>query len=216
MKLSKLIKTDTLSELNDIVKEGSLDESSLSRILNHIENHDIAMMTAFRGKCEKCVDYKKCEQGKIFTKAENKQRNRQLQATLLQLGYGVTSVDGSYIENYGDESAKEVKEDSFFIVNNKDKSGFDKKIIQLGKIYCQDSVLIKPKGKSAFLYGTNKADFPSLNKKTTVGNFKGGAKSMFLSRVKNRPFVFDHFDYYNNMGKWAISAECKEIYEQIK
>ena len=45
---------------------------------------------------------------------ENFERNKQLKAVMLNKGYGVTSVDGTYIEDFGTDAAKEVKEDSYF------------------------------------------------------------------------------------------------------
>ena len=55
---------------------------------------------------------------------ENFERNRQLKAVLLNKGYGVTDVDGTYVEDFGTEAAKEVKEHSFFVVNLKNDSNF--------------------------------------------------------------------------------------------
>ena len=55
---------------------------------------------------------------------ENFERNKQLKAVMLNKGYGVTSVDGTYIEDFGTDAAKEVKEDSFFVVNLKDDPKF--------------------------------------------------------------------------------------------
>ena len=57
-----------------------LTESGLSRIYGHIMEHDSAILTAFRNE---------------YTNAENYQRNRELKAYLLSMGYGVTKVEGS-------------------------------------------------------------------------------------------------------------------------
>ncbi len=62
-----------------------LIESSLSRLYKHMTEHDSAILSAFRDE---------------FTKKENYERNRELKARLLERGYGVTKVAGSYIENF--------------------------------------------------------------------------------------------------------------------
>jgi hypothetical protein len=64
---------------------------------------------------------------------ENYERNRQLKAVLLNKGYGVTDVDGTYVEDFGTDAAKEVKEDSFFVVNLKDDPNFKDTITGLGE-----------------------------------------------------------------------------------
>lgn len=176
-----------------------LTESSLSRLYKHIMEHDCAILTAFRGKQINCVNNElNVEANHSFTKAENLERNKELYAVLIGLGCGVTEVDGSYIEGFGTSDASEKKENSFFVVNLKNDPSFIANVIQLGKRYCQDAVLIKEKGtENAYLYGTNNADFPSLDKKINTGIFHGGSESMFMSRIKGRPFHFTEAKHYN-------------------
>jgi hypothetical protein len=76
---------------------------------------------------------------------ENYERNRQLKAVLLNKGYGVADIDGTYVEDFGTDAAKEVKEDSFFVVNLKDDPNFKDTITGLGEHFCQDSVLFVPR-----------------------------------------------------------------------
>ena len=135
-----------------------LTESSLSRIYQHVTEHDTALLTAFR---DDASDLSSCLDAAIEGNLSNKERNRDLKAALLSLGYGVTAVDGSFIENYGNlDKQVEVKEDSFFVVNLNDGSDFTEAITSLGTKYCQDSVLIIPQGgNGAYLYGTNNTDF---------------------------------------------------------
>ena len=194
-----------------------IKESGLSKIWSHINNYDIALITAWRDKLIDCAHYEsQDEQGSKVTKSQKKMRNRELKASLLNLKYGVTSVDGSYIENFGAKAKeKEVKEDSFFVVNLKNDPAFFKNIKRLGEFYCQDSVLLKPKGKKAYLLGTNYSDFPGYGNKENVGNFKGGIESMFMSKVKGRPFIFEEvirdFYSYNWGGKRSIHNISKKI-----
>ena len=183
----------------------SINESGLNRIREDVLNHDTALITSWKDKLTFCAS----EQNELPT--NNRERNKILKALLLGENFGVTKVDGSYIENFKELNAVEVKEDSFFVVNLKGNSNFNKKIIELGTMFCQDSVLIIPKGgKGAFLYGTNHAQFPSLGKSIPVGDLKLGVESEFMSRVGNRPFVFETYKDYSRLQKMAIKAIQKQ------
>tara|TARA_R100000908_G_C3714015_1_gene119510 strand:+ start:210 stop:842 length:633 start_codon:yes stop_codon:yes gene_type:complete len=172
-----------------------LKESGLSRVLQHIEAHDCAILTAFRNDPK---DMSKCVKGSVDdndeegnTKALNKRRNRDLKAILLGLDYGVTAVDGSYIENFEQQDQIEVKEDSLFTVNLNDDPDFVKNVQEMAEKFCQDSVIIIPQGgKDAYLLGTNNSDFPGYGEKVEVGNLKMGKEAEFMTRVNNRPFTF--------------------------
>ena len=172
-----------------------LKESGLSRVLQHIEAHDCAILTAFRNDPK---DMSKCAKGSVDdkdkednTKALNKRRNRDLKAILLGFDYGVTAVDGSYIENFEQQDQIEVKEDSLFTVNLNDDPDFVKNVQEMAEKFCQDSVIIIPQGgKDAYLLGTNKSDFPGYGAKIKVGDLKMGREAEFMTRVRKRPFTF--------------------------
>lgn len=174
--------------------------SGLTRIGGHIDQHDTGMITGYRGN---------------LSKQENQQRNQRLLAKLLGSGYGVTSIDGVYIENYGTPQAKEVKETTFFVVDQKDTGRLERDITSLGVEFDQDSVLFVPKGgEGAFLIGTNGADFPGMGNKIKTGDRNLGSDGQFHSRVRGRPFVFgevktEHIPLINIMGKWAASIVAK-------
>ena len=154
-----------------------LIESSLSRLYKHMTEHDSAILSAFRDE---------------FTKKENYERNRELKARLLERGYGVTKVAGSYIENFQTPKAMEVSEESFFVSNRKDDPQFIEVIGDLGEEYSQDSVLIIPIGaKAAYLLGTSPAgEYPTYEDQESVGSLKMGEESEFMSRVSGRPVTF--------------------------
>ena len=172
-----------------------LKESGLSRVLQHIEAHDCAILTAFRNDPK---DMSKCAKGSVDdndqkdnTRALNKRRNRDLKAMLLGFDYGVTAVDGSYIENFEQPDQIEVKEDSFFVVNLNDDPDFVRNVQEMAEKFCQDSVIIIPQGgKAAYLYGTNKSDFPGYGEKVELGDLKMGKEAEFMTRVNKRPFTF--------------------------
>jgi len=172
-----------------------LKESGLSRVLQHIEAHDCAILTAFRNDPK---DMSKCAKGSVDdndqkdnTRALNKRRNRDLKAMLLGFDYGVTAVDGSYIENFEQPDQIEVKEDSFFVVNLNDDPDFVRNVQEMAEKFCQDSVIIIPQGgEAAYLYGTNESDFPGYGEKVEVGGLKMGKEAEFMTRVNKRPFTF--------------------------
>ena len=178
-----------------------MNESSLSRIWRHTQDHTTGAITTFRDD---------------RSKQENKKNNRELKGYLRNKGYGVTSVDGNYIENYGTVNAKEVTEPSFFVVDLKDTGNLEKDLRMLGAKYDQDSVLIVPKGgKGAYLIGTsNREDaFPSKNKKEVVGNSKmGKVAGEFLSRIRGREFAFENAMSYNE--RWADAILASKVEEK--
>jgi hypothetical protein len=134
------------------------------------------------------------------------------------MGYGVTQVDGSYIENFDDaDNRKEVSEESFFVVNLKDDPDFNNNIVKLGQKFCQDSVLLIPQGgDGAFLLGTNES-WPGLGEKDPVGRFEGGKEAEFMSRVRGRPFVFKEVheqETYGQLGRnarWTVANIAKRV-----
>ena len=184
--------------------ERFLTESGLSRLYQHMVEHDSAILSAFRNE---------------YSNEDNYERSRELKAQLLSLGYGVTKVDGSYIENFETPEAIEVSEQSLFISNRNDTTDFKNEIARLGEEYEQDSVLVIPAGgKDAYLFGTREGnDFPPYGQLITVGNLKMGEEAEIMSRVKGRPFIFDEptVETYENLSKnsrWAV----KKLVERAK
>tara|TARA_Y100000034_G_C6839423_1_gene379614 strand:+ start:638 stop:1276 length:639 start_codon:yes stop_codon:yes gene_type:complete len=198
-----------------------LTESSLSRIYQHIVENECAIITAFRNDLD---HISVCDESAVTGQQNNQERNRDLKAALLSSGYGVTFVDGAFIENYGDKDLSkrvEVKEDSFFVANLKNDPDFFKAIIFLGKRFCQDSVLIIPQGgQKALLYGTNHSEFPGYNNEIVVGDFHGGKEDEFMSKIRGRPFTFsedreehvlDLYENYSKNSRMAIRAIAKTV-----
>ena len=155
----------------------------------------------------------------------NKRNNRELSAFLLSQGYGVKNIQGSYIENFGsvdpEKVPREVKEASFFVTNLNNDPEFAEQIINLGKRFCQDSVIIVPKGEEGYLYGTNKGKYPGLDNKETVGKFMGGETGEFMSRINSRPFVMKEgeetktYEQLPAKQRQAAKLMAKRVGEQI-
>lgn len=201
----------------------NLNESSLSRVVHHMEKHDCGTITAHRAK-EGCNG----PNDKPYSREDNKKRNIQLYAKLESLGYGITEVDGAYIENFGTPDAVEVTEDVYFVVDLKDKGTLEQDLVRLGKEYMQDSIMFIPKGKMGILIGTNKCSpYPGYDKKMPFSSRSFGKPGEFMTKVRNRPFIFeDSFlekpcneNYYsvaNINGKWATKIVANKNWRDIE
>ena len=148
-------------------------------------------------------------------------RNKELKAILMDNGYGVTSVKGSYVEGFGTLAAKEVKEHSFFIVNFNDDLDFKEQIRQLSEFYCQDSFLHVPRGgETSFLVGTNNDEFPGYGNEAPQGHFVGGREAEFMNRVGQRPVHFQEGLEFKskkqNNTKYLISTLAKKVRKEMK
>jgi hypothetical protein len=184
-------------------------ESSLSRVVSHIERFDVAMLSACRSQMVNCVDESQCT-NKVVTAQENLQRSRDMKAALLYQNFGVTDVLGGYIEGYHSQFPQQVKERSFFVVNLFGDEDFFEKITSLGEQFCQDSVIIKPNGQDGYLYGTNNNEFPGLHQKAPLGTFKAGKMGEFFTKIGTRPFVFEHYQLKERMERMAIANLAKK------
>lgn len=164
-------------------------ESSLSRVWKQSQEHDTGTITAFRYAPE-------CGKGKPYTKSENKARNAKLKAKLLSMGYGVTAIAGTYIENYNTDDEIEVKEDSFLVVDLKDTGRLKKDLIKLGSMFDQDSITYSKKTGEYFLISTNTCPngYPGSGKigvEVKLGKSMFGKSGEFHSKVNGRPFIFE-------------------------
>ena len=188
-----------------------LIESSLSRLWKHTQDSDVGAITAFRGD---------------NTKSQNKALNKKLMVLILRSGYGVTKVKGSYIEQYGSDQAREVGEESFFVVDNtgKNDGSLERDLIKFGNMFDQDSILSIKVGATGVLIGTSKRDnaFPSYNERFSVGTMKGGTGGEFFSRVKGRKFTFESVDLVEEIkqpstlfGRWGLAIKERDILNQL-
>jgi hypothetical protein len=201
--------------MEDIMKVNTINESSLTRIESHLMKHDCAVITSFRTRMINCINDEKSED--VLNIFKNKGRNIPLKSALLYLGYGVTRVKGSYIENYLEDNAIEVKEDSFFVVNINDDSDFIDTIIELGVIFCQDSVLIMEQGGvNNYLVGTNNSDYPGYQNVDYKGKFVTNTEGQFMTRVKKKPFVIETFKESQNNTKRLIKEWGLPIFNMVR
>ena len=168
-----------------MIKAGRYDinEASLGRIYQHVVSNpkmkNWGVVTASRGE---------------LTPAENKQRNKELEADLRKMGYGFVHVDGMWQEcRKPDTEYKDCPED--MKVPTEEKSLFIPNISQqhiqaLGKKYQQDSVLFadektKEKGEATFIDSKSGEAF-------NIGKFAPGKVAQGYSKMKGgKVFTFE-------------------------
>jgi hypothetical protein len=201
MKKDKKLNTIIENRIIEILNENNqiINESSISRIEKWVLSNDIAGISAFRGKLiyETENTLNDFGLGHVYTKPENIVRNRNLKATLLKLGYGVTKIAGSYVEQGGDES----QEESYIVVNLNDDPKFKENLFKLSEYYNQDSFLFKAKDdEDAYLIGTNNSDFPGYGNEINQGKFNKNVSAKYMSRINNQGFAFSKNDEDNPLS----------------
>jgi hypothetical protein len=168
-------------------KKKILIESNLSRIHQHTKESNIGILTAFRGE---------------FDIKQNSSRNKELQSAIRSNGFGFIPVAGHYIENKGSSDERDVIEDSFIVISNKDDSDKLKKfLIKMGVKYNQDSILYKPaESPDAFLIGTASGRYPGMGVETNAGKFHPSRMGKFYSQLRNgKTFVFESINFIENL-----------------
>ena len=202
--------------LNELDDSDNLLEKSLSRTLAHMKNHDTGTITAYRSAMD-------CGNGEPYSKSDNQKRNKSLLAKLQAMRYGVTSVKGSYIENYGSANAKEVGEHVFFVVDLENKGNLEKDLRKLGEEFEQDSILfIEKGGDNSVLIGTNKCPngYPGYGKKVSFKERQIASTGEFMTKVRNRPFIFrealrEHVLPQGHHARWACSVIAKKSWKEL-
>ena len=205
----------------------SLNESSINRIVDWLDKYDIACISATRCMYNNATnrtyddrpdEYKKADAPYRYTNKENRARNSHLKAALLKKGYGVTNIQGSYIEAYRDKNPIERSEPSMFVVNLNNDPDFFTNIFELSEFYNQDSFLYKKKGTDcAFLVGTNNGEFPGYGETVAQGDRHTNIKSEFFSRLGNRSFAFvkDLSLQHNDMDSDFLKRKQDRIDRQL-
>lgn len=196
-------------KIKDIIKEEVqvvLKEASMQRVRDMSAKHDTGYITAFRGDS---------------VRKKNVLLNKQLRAKLGSYQMGITTVQGSYIEDYGTPNAREVGESTYFVVDLNDRGDLKKLLMKLGHEYEQDSILFVYKGgKKSELIGTMPDVWPGMGKIKKHKNAVFGKSGEYMTRIHGRPFVFKEAvgsmrACHTNMGRWAASTEARELQEAI-
>lgn len=219
-----------------------LNESNTKRLYKHLMNYDCAVITGYRDSLRGClkgslgIDNELGDIGreigagkkpwelshlleqdseyKELTKKENQSRNKVLLTALLRLKYGVTSVVGTYLENYMTDNEVPVTEHSFFVVNLTNDPKFKENLIKFGKYFCQDSVLFMDKGDvNNYLYGTNYSH-PGVGNSEQLGKWKDGT-SEYMTTKNKKSFYLETFDNGNVGSKFLIDRASKDILKRL-
>ena len=166
-----------IQSFREYLEQRQLVESSLSRIYAQYKEHESGTISAFRGN---------------YSKSENLARSKKLKTILENKGYSVTKIDGVYIENYGTKSAREVREESYIVIDIKDDGKLEKTLRELGEQFEQDSITFSQKDGTYFLIGTSpwKDVYPGNGKRERLGKPMFSESGEFHSKINNRPFVF--------------------------
>jgi hypothetical protein len=131
--------------------------AGMGRILQHLENTDIAFVSAFlTGKNPGARGYGVYEEGEtdsmgkahkageMVSRNENKRKNKSLASAIEMAGYGFLKVKGKY---------EGVEEETFCVINAvEDSEQFAEVMHRLGNSFEQDSVLVCPKGKTPYFF----------------------------------------------------------------
>lgn len=193
--------------LNEVAQ--SLLESSLSRLWSKTQKHTCGAISGYRDE---------------RTRAENRRHHAKISRYLQGRGYSVTSVKGSYIENFGTDTAREVDEPSLFVCNHgvegDDGGELKRDLIKMGKDADQDSILVIPHGgKGAYLVGTSRRDnaWPDYGQSVRVGDGRfGKVAGEFMSKIRGRKFAFEAVEPPKTRnGKWAQSLLVKEVNQSV-
>lgn len=158
--IQKMLLED-VTNFNNILnsKNRMLNESNINRMLHWLKGCDCAFITAFRKEFKDIRDKDATyfgpngdwEEGKKFSHEENRQKNKLMVAELLQLGYGVTKVQGVYPETPKTNDApitdNEDIEESYLVVNRHNDENFLKNLQRIAEFYNQDSIYYKEAGQ---------------------------------------------------------------------
>jgi hypothetical protein len=203
-------------------KKEILNEITLGTIRRDIIKYDCALITSFRSELKHCIyGYRDRRKINIY---DNKGRNKELKAILLVLGYGVADVKGSFIENFGEVDAIHRDEDSFFVKNINNKPDFLHDMVELGKLYCQDSIMISEQGgENIYLYGTNNSSYPGLDRIKRFKKINWGEFDEFQTKIDGRPFsvkgsynYFEEFKNLQNNTKKLVTDIARPIIEILR
>jgi len=194
-----------------------INESSLSRILSHMKTNDTGIISAFRYARD-------CGIGEIYSLIDNKKRNRLLQVKLHSLGYSITSIKGTYIENYKTKNEIEVKENAFFVSDVNNRGTLLNDLKTLGEEFEQDSILFIPMGgEYSELVGVSdcKDSYPGKNIVKKIGIRQMGEKGEFFSKIVNRPFRFheiikEHASPHGMLSRMACNSISKQSWQEIE
>lgn len=152
-----------------------INETKLSRVwqLFTDDAYSVAILTAFRGE---------------YRYEENVRRNNALAADLRAAGYGITFVEGHWVENQGTENAQDVVEDSILVSGPKVQvTEFAANIHRLGNKYDQEAVIVKDMKGTRLIFKDGSVE--------SLGELRPGRLGALYTRLRTNKnastFVFE-------------------------
>ena len=132
-------------------------------------------------------------------------------------GYGITAVQGSFVEGYNSEAAREVAENSWFVINLPNKPDFKDTIVSLGRNFNQDDVIyIERGGNNSVIIGASKKSsaYFKLGDIKNIGAFKPSNNFNCIIQVDDKPVPLNEVEAvlqtFNNIrtnnGKYLCDA----------
>ena len=162
--------------------------SSMSRIVQHTKDSNVATITAFITSDSDDRPTKK----KMQSHKQNKAVNSQLSNDLQKLGYGFSKVTGYWDETKSGDPENAVREETFYVICPKvtPYEAFEQSIIALAKKYEQQAVVVwSCEQQKAKLIGTD--DYENYDVWGTFSNFNVDvALSEAWTQFKSHNFVF--------------------------
>lgn len=202
-----------------------IEESSITRLMRHNEEHECVCITAYRSS--RMADDKGLHRRKA--RMPNRVANNALGAALRKMGYNITQVLGQYPEMVPQDdgtmvAGPDIKESSWFVVNVNDDPDFLEKCASLAEKDEQDSILFIPKGslttgKGCFLYGTKNEEnaWPSYHEKVFTDGISINGDDSIFTKIDGKKFAFslvneDSSDYLSNKdGMWSSLAKVSYV-----
>lgn len=186
---------EEVTNFNNVLYGRDLNESSINRMLHWLNKCDCAFISAFRNELKDVKNGNATyfgpngdwEEGKKFSHEENREKNRNMVAELLMLGYGVAKTKGVYPEGMTGESSEE----SYLVVNRNNDKDFLENLMRIAEYYNQDSIYYKEAGaEEGHLIGTNGCGWPEYHESGDGSKLKVGTASNYMSRLGNHAFSF--------------------------
>ena len=186
---------EEVTNFNNVLYGRDLNESSINRMLHWLDKCDCAFISAFRNELKDVKNGNATyfgpngdwEEGKKFSHEENREKNRNMVAELLILGYGVAKRKGVYPEGMTGESSEE----SYLVVNRNNDEDFLENLMRIAEYYNQDSIYYKEAGaEEGHLIGTNGCGWPEYHESGDGSKLKVGTASNYMSRLGNHAFSF--------------------------
>lgn len=213
----KLFKKDSKSSMpkyktfyeyaKDFNKESSSADLSLFRFVAYIKQYDCGIVTAYHSG---------------YTHIQNQKRNKSLNAKLAAMTYGITTVKGSFVENFGTDNEKEVEGHIIFVVDVRNRKNLEVMLRELGEEFGIDSILNIPKDNDkSCLIGTKKNTYPGYGVNKELPIIKLGKDDYeFLCQVDGRPYNLKNeiiSEQYcgNNLGLFAAWTEAKQPWRKL-